>query len=184
MGVFIHLLAGVHAAVVAWYGLNVRTVFLSEKHVSKPFGKLHLKEFGIPRPKSLTSCGQAWPMSSPRSQAAPKASAKAASKAKAGRWEIRKRGPLGASGSTTWFTRESQRAHGDISFHSTKSTQGLTGSKRKNLSAFSNIPVGHCSCEVPKRKKEKTWMRKMRLWFGRFLAALLAGISAEAVAWC
>ena len=69
--------------------------------------------------------------------------------------EIRKRGPLGASGSTTWFTRESQRAHGDISFHSTKSTQGLTGSKRKKLSAFSNIPVGHCSCEVPKRKGGK-----------------------------
>ena len=63
-------------------------------------------------------------MLSPQYQAASKASAKAkaASKAKAGRWEIRKRGPLGASGSTTWFTRESQRAHGDISFHSTKST--------------------------------------------------------------
>ena len=107
---FIHLLAGVHAAVVAWCGLNVRTVFLSEKHVSKPFGKLHLKKFGIPRPKSLTSCGQAWPMSSPRSQAAPKASAKAASKAKAGRWELRKRGRIGAWG---LGTRESQRAHGD-----------------------------------------------------------------------
>ena len=109
-------------------------------------------------------------MLSPQYQAASKASAKAkaASKAKAGRWEIRKRGPLGASGSTTWFTRESQRAHGDISFHSTKSTQGLTGSKRTNLSAFSNIPVGHCSCEVPKRKKEKIWMRKMRLRLGRF----------------
>ena len=78
---FIHLLAGVRAAVFAWCGLNVRTVFLSEKHVSNQFGKLHLKEFGIPRPKSSTSCGQAWPMSSPWSQAARKALAKAASKA-------------------------------------------------------------------------------------------------------
>ena len=51
--------------------------------------KLHPNEFGITGPKGYISCGQAWPMSSPRSQAAPKASAKAASKAKAGRWELR-----------------------------------------------------------------------------------------------
>ena len=74
--------------------------------------KLHPNEFGITGPKGYISCGQAWPMSSPRSQAAPKASAKAASKAKAGGWELRKRGRIGNWGSSLLGSLESL-AHGD-----------------------------------------------------------------------
>ena len=74
--------------------------------------KLHPNEFGITGPKGYSSCGQAWPILWQRYQAAPKALAKAASKAKAGGWERRKRGPIEAWGSSLLGSLESL-AHGD-----------------------------------------------------------------------
>jgi hypothetical protein len=35
-----------------------------------------------------------------------------------------------------------------------------------------------------REKEEKKWMRKIGVRLGRFLSALLAGVRAEAVAWC
>jgi hypothetical protein len=54
--------------------------------------------------------------------------------------------------------------------HSTKSTQGLTGSKRTILSALSNFQVGRSSSKVQKRKRRKGIEEKIGMRLGSILS--------------